>query len=287
MTATLFFTFGVIIGSFLNVVALRYSEDKNIFSLAHLGGRSNCQHCHQQLAWYELVPILSFLLQKGKCWICMKKLSWQYPLVELASGLVFLLPLYFLNYALLPTPYALIESIVWISAFLIFLLIWAIDFRLYIIPDELNLLLGILGLILADMQNLYFQFSQFSGSFLGSYAALFGLRGGGVWQNHLLAMLIGASIVGVIILLTKGNGMGMGDLKLLAALGLLFGWPDVLFIFIIASVIGAAVSLVLMLFQKKTLKSSVPFGPFLVMGAALVFFFGENILRSYFNFFGF
>lgn len=284
MTAFFLFTFGVIIGSFLNVVALRYSEDKNIFSLAHLGGRSNCQHCHQTLTWYELVPIFSFLLQKGKCWICAKKLSWQYPLVELASGFIFLLPLYF--YALRPTPYALIESIVWISAFLIFLLIWAIDFRLYMIPDELNFLLAILGLILIDAQNLYGSFSEFSGSFFGGYAALFGLRSG-VWQNHIWAMIIGAAIVGIIILLTRGNGMGMGDLKLMAALGLLYGWPDVLFIFMLASVIGAAVSLVLMLARKKTMKSSVPFGPFLVMGAVSVFFFGETLIRGYFNFFGF
>jgi prepilin signal peptidase PulO-like enzyme (type II secretory pathway) len=286
MLALLLFTFGVVIGSFLNVVAFRYSEDKNIFSLEHLGGRSHCQHCHQDLAWYELVPILSFLLQKGKCWICMKKLSWQYPLVELAGGLIFLLPLYIYS-PMVNGQWSMVNGLIWISAFLIFLLIWAIDFRLYIIPDELNFLLGILGLILIDEQNLYRSFSEFSGSFLGGYAALFGLRNAGVWQNHLLAMAIGAAIVGIIILLTRGNGMGMGDLKLLAVLGLLFGWPDVLFIFIIASIIGAAVSLVLMLARRKTWKSSVPFGPFLVMGAALVFFFGEAILRSYFNFFGF
>ena len=81
--------------------------------------------------------------------------------------------------------------------------------------------------------------------------------------------------------------MGMGDLKFLAALGLLFGWPDVLFIFMFASVIGAIVSLGLMLLGKKNMKSSVPFGPFLVTGAVLVFFFGETFMRSYFNFFGF
>ncbi len=285
MTALLLFIFGVIIGSFLNVVALRYSEDKNIFSLTHLGGRSSCQHCHQNLAWYELVPIFSFLLQKGKCWICMKKLSWQYPLVELASGLIFLLPLYFIN-SLNPQPYSIIQSAIWIAAFLIFLLVWAIDFRLYLIPDELNFLLVLLGLILADQQNLYRNLSDFSGSFLGSYAALFGLRNG-VWQNHFWAMAIGGAIVGTIILLTRGNGMGMGDLKLLAALGLLYGWPDVLFIFMFASVIGAAVSLGLMLLGRKTMKSSVPFGPFLVIGAVLVLFFGEALIRSYFNFFGF
>src|SRR3989344_7108886 len=134
MVAVLLFTLGLIIGSFLNVVSFRYSEEKNLFHTDHLGGRSKCQHCYQQLSWYELIPVFSFLLQKGKCWVCYKKLSWQYLLVEVASGFIFLLPLYI--YALRPTPYALIESAVWILAFLVFLLVWSIDFRLYLIPDE-------------------------------------------------------------------------------------------------------------------------------------------------------
>lgn len=278
MLAILLFIFGLTIGSFLNVVAFRYSEEKDLFSTDHLGGRSKCQHCYQQLSWYELIPVFSFLFQKGKCWICYKKLSWQYLLVELASGLIFLLPFYFLNYAL-------IESIIWILVFLTFLLIWAIDFRLYLIPDELNLVLAGLGLVLVDFKNLYGQFGQFSGSFLGSYAALFGLRDN-IWVNHFAAALVGAGLVAAIIFLSRGRGMGMGDLKLMAALGLLFGWPDILMIFISASVIGAAVSLVLMALRKKTMKSHLPFGPFLVLGAWLTFFFGSAILRVYFNFFG-
>jgi len=285
MLPFLLFIFGLVIGSFLNVVAFRYSEEKNLFSTGHLGGRSQCQHCYQQLSWYELIPIFSFLVQRGKCWICYKKLSWQYLLVELASGFIFLLPLYFsrlpvTNYQLL------ITSIIWILAFLVFLLIWSIDFRLYLIPDELNLILIGLGLVLTDFQNFYDQFGQFSGSFLGSYAGLFGLRNN-IWVNHLTAALIGGLLVGLIIFLTNGKGMGMGDLKLLVALGLLFGWPDILFIFILASIIGAAVSLSLIFMEKKHMGSVVPFGPFLVVGAVLVFFFGEVMLKSYFNFFGF
>lgn len=286
MIIILLFIFGLVIGSFLNVVAFRYSEEKNLFSAGHLGGRSKCQHCYQQLSWYELIPVLSFLFQKGKCWICYKKLSWQYLLVELASGLIFLLPFYFFSNSDFTAPYALIQSILWVLVFLTFLLIWAIDFRLYLIPDELNLVLAGLGLILADFKNLYGQFGQFSGSFLGSYAALFGLRDN-LWTNHFAAALVGAGLVAAIILLSRGRGMGMGDLKLMAALGLLFGWPDILMIFILASVIGAAVSLILMGLRKKTMQSHLPLGPFLVLGAWLTFFFGEVILKAYFNFFGF
>ncbi|MBI3046371.1 MAG: prepilin peptidase [Candidatus Harrisonbacteria bacterium] len=283
-TALLLFSFGLVIGSFLNVVSFRYSEEKNLFHTEHLGGRSKCRHCEQKLAWYELVPVFSFLLQKGKCWVCYKKLSWQYLLMEVAGGLIFLLPLYLYN-PIIPNSLFIIQSAIWILAFLTFLLIWSIDFRLYLIPDELNLVLGALGLVLADYTNLYGQFGNFKGSFLGSYAALFGWRSN-IWINHFSAALIGGALVGLIIFLSKGKGMGMGDLKMMLALGLLYGWPDVLFIFIIASVIGAAASLALMLFHKKTLKDALPFGPFLVIGAILVFFWGEAILRSYFNFFG-
>ena len=285
MSYIFLFIFGLVIGSFLNVVAFRYSEDKNIFSPAHLGGRSHCQHCHQNLSWYELIPVFSFILQSGKCWVCRKTLSWQYPLVELASAFAFLLPVYFFGNNLYPAPYDIIASFIWIAVFLIFILIWAIDFRLYLIPDELNFLLGVLGLIAVDYQNLYGQFGEFSGSFLGGYSGLFGLRSG-IWLNHLSAMLIGGLIVGIIILLTRGRGMGMGDLKLMAALGLLYGWPDIILILALASVVGAVASLFLMAIKKKDLRGVVPFGPFLVIGSLLVFFFGETILRSYFNFFG-
>lgn len=287
LEALLLFVFGLVIGSFLNVVSFRYSEEKNLFSFGHLRGRSKCQHCYRQLSWYELIPVFSFLIQKGKCRICFKRLSWQYLLVELASGLIFLLPLYFFNAVpVIPWPFALILSIIWIPVFLVFLLVWSIDFRLYLIPDELNLILVALGLVLINYTNLYGQFGDFSGSFLGSYAALFGLRGN-IWVNHFAAALIGGVLVGLIIFLTKGKGMGAGDLKMMLALGLLFGWPDSLMIFLLASVIGAAVSLVLVLMKKKDLQGSVPFGPFLVIGSVLVFFCGEAILRSYFNFFGF
>lgn len=281
--AILFFIFGTVIGSFLNVVAFRYTEKRNIFSAAHLGGRSHCQHCHQKLSWFELIPVFSFLIQRGKCWVCRKKISWQYPLVELASGFIFLIPLYLYN-VLKPESYAIIAGVIWTAIFLIFLLIWAIDFRIYIIPDGLNFLLAILGLILINMKNFYHQFGILSGSFLGSYALLFGLRDS-IWFNHFLATFIAALIFGLIILITRGKGMGMGDLKLITALGILFGWPDIIFIIVFSFLIGSLVSLVLLARGKKALKSHIPFGPFIILGSFAVIFFGKIILESYFRFF--
>ncbi len=286
MSGIILFIFGTIIGSFLNVLSLRYDPNENFFSLRNVSGRSRCMHCGKTLSWYELIPFFSFLFQVGKCRSCGVKLSWQYPLVELASGLIFLLPIYLIpnSQFLIPDFYVLIASIVWILIFLTFLLISIIDFRWYLIPDELNTSLIILGTALIVLSGLHGNFGYFEGSYLGSYAGLLGVRGN-IWLNHLFGMLIGAGIVGLIIAASRGKGMGIGDLKLLGALGWVFGWPDVLFIFISACFIGAVASLGLMVLKKKTMKSVVPFGPFLISGAVLLFFFGEQLLRWYFQLF--
>lgn len=271
MEQILLFTFGLIVGSFLNVVSFRYDPEKGVFDLKNLSGRSHCPGCGTTLHWYELVPVFSFLIQLGKCRTCGMRISWQYPAVELASGLAFLLPAYLQNYAI---------GSVWTLIFLVFILIWSIDYRLYLIPDELNIVLALSGLALIYLTA--GQFGEFQGSFIGSYAALFGLRQN-ILVNHLAGALAGISIVGLIIFFSRGKGMGMGDLKLMGALGLIFGWPDALFLFMFGSVIGAVASVFLMLLKKKTMKSFVPFGPFLVLGAATLFFFGEAILRNYFE----
>ena len=275
MLYSLLFIFGLIVGSFLNVVSFRYDSEKG-FQLTNLGGRSHCPHCGKTLSWYELVPVFSFIFQKGRCRACGTKLSWQYPLVELATGLIFLLPLYLYN-PIIPNSLFIIQSVIWTLVFMIFLLIWTIDFRLYLIPDELNILVVLLGAgrLLIDSPK----------SFLGPYALLFGLQEN-LWLNHLVGAAVGAGLVGLILLLSRGRGMGMGDLKLLAALGFFFGWPDILMIFMLASLIGAAVSLVLMALGRKNLKSIVPFAPFLILGAVATFFFSETLLANYFNFFG-
>src|SRR3989338_3791087 len=95
MTAAFLFIFGLVIGSFLNVLAFRYDPDQPFFGWKRWGGRSHCLFCSQQLKWYELIPVISFIIQEGRCLVCRRKLFWQYPLVELASGFTFLLPYYF------------------------------------------------------------------------------------------------------------------------------------------------------------------------------------------------
>lgn len=201
--------------------------------------------------------------------------------MELASGLIVAAVPWYLKGA----GYGLPIIVIWTLIFLLFLLLSVIDFRHYLIPDAINLTLGILGLVLTFLLNHYGWFNDLSGSFLGHYALLFGLRGD-IWINRIVASILGMAVFGVIILLSKGKAMGWGDFKLVGAMGLIFGWPDILIVLMTAFVIGALVSLPLLIRKKKSLKDAVPFGPFLVVGGTLVFLFGFQMIDYYFKLFG-
>ncbi len=283
LTTLLLFWFGLIIGSFLNVVILRYDPDNSVFSLVPIGGRSHCMSCGKTLSWYELIPLFSFLIQRGRCRTCGERLSRQYPIVEFLSGVIFLTPLYFYNPSF-DTQLSLVIGFLWTMIFIVFLFLAAIDYYWYIIPDELNILLAASGAARIFLENRAGYFSEFSGSFIRGYSALFGLRSD-IWLNHLAGGLIGFLIIGAIILATKGRGMGIGDLKLIAALGILFGWPDVIILLAFGFIIGALFSVYLLAQRKKGMKDSVPFGPFLVLGAVVLVFFGNTIMDWYFGIF--
>lgn len=281
----LLFAVGVVMGSFLNVVALRYKPSKFLFDYKQIGGRSHCPVCKKNLVWYELIPFVSFLVQGGRCRHCRHAISYQYPIVELLSGLIFVLvPMYFAQTYHLPQAvvagqdvgwfYGL--SIIWTFAFFALLMISVIDFHQYIIPNELNAFLGILGVGAMVFTK---------GSFLGFYAPMLELSPE-PWVGHMAGALIALAFFGLIILLTRGKAMGMGDLKLAGALGILFGWPDIMMVAMVAFVIGSLASVRLLLSRKKSLKDAVPFGPFLASAAFVVFLFGFQILRAYFNLFG-
>lgn len=282
------FIFGLAAGSFINVVALRYGPDKFILSPRVVGGRSYCPHCRNKLKWFELVPLLSFLFLRGRCRNCRQKISWQYPLVELISGLIFVLvPTYLsslpvfklanflsLSYTLLAIGYTLV--------FITLLLITLIDIRLKLIPDEANIFLIILSIpIILFGQN---EFGLTSGSFLGPSAAIFSLRDN-IWLNHLASLVFGALFFAALIFITRGRGMGMGDLKLAAALGVVFGWPDIILITVLSFILGSIFGLPSLITKKMGLKSSLPFGPFIALGALTTFFFAEDLARLYFNLF--
>lgn len=276
VTYLILFCFGLAIGSFLNVLALRYDGEHFLFDTKVIGGRSHCPHCKRTLRWFELVPLVSFLAQGGKCRRCGARIGWQYPAMELISACIFvLIPWHFAASG----PY--VPSVItglWIAALELLLLISYIDLRLYIIPDELVILLGVVALLE----------TIFGGaSFLGGYAALLGAGVyGNVWLSHVFGALFGVIFFGALVLVTRGKGMGMGDVKLALPLGFLFGWPDMLFLCASAFVIGALVGVVLLARKEKSMKSAVPFAPFLALGAVYVIFFGAPVLAWYFRIIG-
>ncbi len=273
LLGTSLFVFGLMVGSFLNVVGLRYQKQS-------LGGRSFCPHCKKKLNWFELIPLLSFVIQLGKCRGCRKKISWQYPIVELITGFIFLLPLYFYNYYYFP-PHAYREwlALIWLLIALAMLVLSVIDWRQMIIPDGINIFLAVMGFVLMFLG---------STSFLRNYSEWLapsrveGLAG--IFINHFLAGFIGTAFLGIIVLLTWGRAMGMGDVKLAGAMGLILGWPDITLALCLSFLVGGVWASILLLLRKKKLKTMVPFGPFLVTGFWLEIFFGHQILNWYFSF---
>lgn len=282
------FLLGLAFGSFLNVLTLRYKPDES-YGIKTVGGRSHCLHCGRQLRWFELIPVLSFVMQRGACRACGKKLSWQYPLVELAAGLIFVtVPLFFQQHALLwgisqqSIPLVLFSAL-WIGIFLLLLAMYIIDMRWYVIPNILNGALAIAGVCWIVLEEVFHVSASIGGgSFLGNFSQLFPLAGNMLYVNHLWGAVIGGLFFLAVVLISRGKGMGMGDVKLIAALGLLFGWPDVGLIIALSFIIGTVVMLPLMAVSKKHLSDKVPFGPFIVVAAAVAFFFGSGILSSYF-----
>ena len=276
----LLFLFGASVGSFIGVLGSRYSQKKG-FSSA-LRGRSKCIHCRKTLKWYELVPLLSFLVQGGKCKKCGRRLSWRYPLVEILAGLVFLFVPLTLGQG--------IPAFLWVLAFLTFILISIIDLRLRIIPDKLVAFVALLGALLFVYYEITGEFGLVNGavkgSGLGIHALSYWIGAPSVFLNYIAGALFGLSVLGALYFLSRGRAMGFGDVKLAGALGSLMGWPDIALAVILAFITGAIWGSALILQKKKGMKDSLPFGPFIVLGVVLVFFFGGDILNGYFTIFG-
>ncbi|MBM3256978.1 MAG: hypothetical protein FJY98_01460 [Candidatus Liptonbacteria bacterium] len=284
------FVAGAAFGSFLNVLVFRYDPEKFLFSKKAVGfrpsgsidpegGRSRCLHCSHRLRWFELIPLVSFFIQRGRCRRCHARVSFQYPLVEILSGLIFVaVPWRIASLFPLLTPFHfLLFSVIWIVTLWVLLLMAVIDFRTTIIPDEIHFLLLGAALCLALIP---FTFGVTGGSVLGAYSLLFGVSSL-AWVNKLIGILIGGLGMAFILVVTRGKGIGMGDVKLSAALGALFGWPDILVLLGGAFVFGAVAGLLSMAFGGKTLKSALAFGPFIALSAVLLFFGGFEFVGWY------
>ena len=221
------FVFGAVIGSFLNVIGLRW--DTKYFL-----GRSRCSHCNKILRWYELIPILSFLFLLGRCRGCGGRISFQYPLVEIWTGLIFVT---------VPTMF--------IPVLCLYIVISIYDFHHKIIPNSM-----VYSSIILNSIYIY---------------------------SNLMAGLVLFSFFALIWLLSRGRAMGFGDAKLALSAGLLLGMIKGLYALMISFWIGAAVGILLMIFKGKdiTMKTELPFAPFLVLGIWLSLIFDLNFLHVF------
>lgn len=244
------FILGTLIGSFLNVVAFRYNTGLT------LKGRSKCFSCNKTLTWIELFPIISFILQGGSCRKCKSRISWQYPLVEICSGILFISVFYFFPPM---SPEASFDTIFYLLITCLLLIITIYDAKHKIIPDALVYTFAIISfarLFLAP--DLSFQVPSLSTLLAGPIAAL----------PFFLLWLV-----------SKGKWMGLGDAKLMLGIGWTLGLAGSINSMVLAFWIAAAVSVIWMFVVMRKFKRhyEIPFGPYLILGMYLVLFFNVQV----------
>ena len=237
-------------GSFANVCIYRLPLDKGVVS-----GRSYCPKCKKQITWKDNIPIISYFLLNGKCRKCKKQISSQYALVEFLSILFFTI-IYFLYGITFTTLLLMILS-------LSFIIIFFIDLKHFIIPNEITFSMMALGFLKSFDPNLNSLFPNYINSLIG------GLLGYGIiW-----------SIIYFYKQVRKKEGMGLGDAKLFAVIGFWFGWLAIPFIIFLSSVIALLSVVPSLLKNSRTMSSQIPFGPYIIVGT-LVYLVFENSFKS-------
>lgn len=241
---------GLCVGSFLNVVIARLPAGR---SIAYPG--SACPHCGKPIAWYDNLPVLSYALLRGRCRYCRDPISWRYPGVEVACGILFALAYHRFEVGL-----GLASALVLVAGLLA---ITAIDLDHQIIPDVLSVPGIALGL-------------------------LFSVAPGGIgWADSLLGVLVGGGLFVVIIvastLVIGQAGMGVGDVKLGAMLGAFLGWKLALLSILLSMLLGGPLAGTLLATGRKGRKDPIPFGPFLAVGGLISLFWGDAVLAWYFK----
>lgn len=235
---------GLLIGSFLNVCIYRIPKGKSISYPP-----SHCPRCETRLKPIDLIPILSYILNKGKCRYCGEGISPQYPIVELLNGVIYLILYLKFGLTILFFKYAILSSLLIVISF--------IDLKYQLIPDRLNLFCLGIGI-------------------------LFTLLYGNKWLvlNSATGLIIGGGLFLLIAVVTRG-AMGGGDIKLMGALGFCFGWKYILLISFLSFIIGAIISIFLLIFKIKGRKDYIPFGPFISIAAIVAMIYGEELIQLY------
>lgn len=259
-----FFLIGSVIGSFLNVCIYRIPREKSIVSPP-----SACPGCNKPIRPYDNIPIISYIMLRGKCRDCGTKISMRYPLVELLTSVLFVFMYRNFGKSVFPFfTFELISLLVFVS---LLIAISFIDLDFQIIPDILSIGGLVLGFILSIFR-----------PFFRNIDPKFGII------DSLLGILIGGGLLFAIAWLyqffTKREGMGGGDIKLLGMIGAFCGWKGVLFSLVSGSVLGTLIGIPLMLAKGAGTKYAIPFGPFLSLGALFYVLMGNTIIRSAMNF---
>ena len=239
----IFFISGLIIGSFLNVVIFRLNDLKSI-----INDRSRCRHCNLVIEWFDLIPVLSFILLRGRCRSCGNKISWQYPVIELSTAIVFA-SLYAVHGFSGATFYYLL-------VYIILIIVAGYDLLTQYVPE-------------------FFVWLALALSLLGWYFGGFSIT------NALIGALIGGGVLAILVLASKEKWMGSGDIKIGLILGLLTGFPVAIFGLFASFILGSVVGLIYVFAAKKSLKSSLPFAPFLIMSSYIAIIYGKPIVDWY------
>ena len=239
---------GLLIGSFLNVVIYRVPRDESIVSPS-----SHCPSCGHVLRAWELIPVISFLIQRGQCRSCQGRISWRYPAVELLTGVLFFITAY-LSFNVEMHPARLFLNLAFVA---VLVALSFIDLDTFRLPDVLTLPLLGLGLL---------------GAFL-----IPGNPGG--WESALSAL--GAGGLFWIIARVYPQGMGLGDVKLVAAMGAFLGFPSIFLAVFMGSFMGALIGIFLLFMGRKRFGQQIPFGPYLALGAILALLWGTLIIDWY------
>lgn len=263
------FIFGAAVGSFLGVVVDRLASKESIFV-----GRSHCDHCRHNLHPIDLIPILSYFILGKKCRYCHKPLSWFFPVIEIITGITYLASTYeVLNSSLFLLNQVRYEGLL-IYYFLLFgslIVIFFSDIRYGIIPFKL-VLFALIITLLWDIFIAMLKFSPLELQFLGLQFNIFSI---------LLSAICASGFFFILFLITKGRGMGFGDVVYAFLMGFILGYPRVILGLYIAFVTGALVSIVLVLSKKKKFKGgTIPFGPFLVFGTFISLLWGTVLIET-------
>ncbi len=260
------FVFGLIAGSFVNCAIWRFGAGESA-----LKGRSYCPKCKHQLSWFDLAPVFSFLILRGKCRYCQKPISWQYPAVELAMGGLFCaaaLTVYPAIFGGRISPFLFLE----LAAYWLFLaamvMIFVADWRWYLIPD---------GALIAG----FFAALILLGARMAKDWFLFGQIDIGVAIDPLIGAAFAGALFLAIFLASRGKWMGFGDVKLVFLMGFFLGFAPVLAALFLANLFGAIMGIGLICAKKKKMSSQIPFGPFLVFGALAAIFFSSAMINWY------